>query len=58
MMHCRMCLKLTDESHPVLLRTDRVFVCDECWEKLKTMFIGKLEVDENVRASEDKTEKD
>lgn len=54
MMHCRMCLKLTDESHPVLLRTDRVFVCDECWEKLKTMFIGKLEVDENVRASEDK----
>ena len=38
--HCKMCYSLTDDAHPFLLvkQHDRVFICEECWNKLQSMY--------------------
>jgi len=48
MMHCRMCLKLTDENHPFLLKKDRVFICEECWSKLRLLYENDKENKDEV----------
>lgn len=44
-----MCLKPTDENHPFLLKKDRVFICEECWSKLRLLYENDKEKNDDVR---------
>lgn len=37
-MKCKICFTPTDDKHPIKLKHDRVFLCEDCWQKLKALF--------------------
>lgn len=44
-----MCLKPTDENHPFLLKKDRVFICEECWSKLRLLYENDKEKSNEIK---------